>query len=110
MRDYDVNKYERPSVTTDVVIFGIVDETLKVLLIKRKSWPFEGMWAIPGGFVRIADQRGSGCAVEIKCSGTCAEHKRTGRNQMREEGAAGNEFNFLHGYFPPFATGCGAAF
>jgi ADP-ribose pyrophosphatase YjhB (NUDIX family) len=24
---------------------------LKELLIKRKSWPFEGMWAIPGGFV-----------------------------------------------------------
>ena len=50
---YDVTKYERPSVTVDVVIFTILDEQLKVLLIKRKAWPFAGMWAIPGGFVNI---------------------------------------------------------
>ena len=49
---YDVTKYERPSVTVDVVIFSILDEDLKVLLIKRKAWPYEGMWAIPGGFVK----------------------------------------------------------
>ena len=50
---YDVTKYERPSVTVDVVIFSILDEELKVLLIKRKIWPYEGMWAIPGGFVKM---------------------------------------------------------
>ncbi len=50
---YDVTQYERPSVTVDVVIFSILDEQLKVLLIKRKIWPFEGMWAIPGGFVKM---------------------------------------------------------
>jgi len=50
---YDVTKYERPSVTVDVVIFSILDEELKVLLIKRKVWPYEGMWAIPGGFVKM---------------------------------------------------------
>ena len=48
---YDASKYERPSVTVDVVIFSILDEMLKVLLIKRKGWPHDGMWAIPGGFV-----------------------------------------------------------
>ncbi|MBN1218532.1 MAG: NUDIX hydrolase [Anaerolineae bacterium] len=50
---YDASKYEHPSVTVDVVIFSIPDEQLKVLLIKRKAWPYEGMWAIPGGFVKI---------------------------------------------------------
>lgn len=50
---YDVTKYERPSVTVDVVVFTILDEQLKVLLIKRNAWPFVGMWAIPGGFVNI---------------------------------------------------------
>ncbi|MEW5957989.1 MAG: NUDIX domain-containing protein [Chloroflexota bacterium] len=50
---YDVTKYDRPSVTVDVVIFTILDDQLKVLLIKRKGWPFEGMWAIPGGFVKM---------------------------------------------------------
>lgn len=53
MTTYDVTQYERPSVTVDVVIFTILDDMLKVLLIKRKSWPFEGMWAIPGGFVKM---------------------------------------------------------
>lgn len=52
-QSYDANQYERPSVTTDVVIFSILDEMLKVLLIKRKAWPFEDMWAIPGGFVHM---------------------------------------------------------
>lgn len=50
---YDATKYNRPSVTVDVVIFTILDDTLKVLLIKRKAWPYEGMWAIPGGFIKI---------------------------------------------------------
>src|SRR5512138_3796595 len=50
---YDITQYERPSVTVDVVIFSILDEELKVLLIKRKLWPCEGMWAIPGGFVKM---------------------------------------------------------
>jgi 8-oxo-dGTP diphosphatase len=50
---YDVSRYDRPSVTVDVVIFSILEEQLKVLLIKRKAWPCEGMWAIPGGFVQM---------------------------------------------------------
>jgi 8-oxo-dGTP diphosphatase len=50
---YDPTQYERPSVTVDVVIFSILDEQLKVLLVKRKAWPHEGMWAIPGGFVQM---------------------------------------------------------
>jgi len=54
-KTYDVTKYEPPSVTVDVVIFSILDDELKVLLIKRKSWPHEGMWAIPGGFVELEE-------------------------------------------------------
>ena len=50
---YDATQYERPSVTVDVVIFTILEQMLKVLLIKRKAWPHEGMWAIPGGFVNM---------------------------------------------------------
>lgn len=50
---YDASHYERPSVTVDVVIFTILDSQLKVLLVKRKNWPYAGMWAIPGGFVGI---------------------------------------------------------
>jgi 8-oxo-dGTP diphosphatase len=52
---YDASNYERPSVTADGVIFSILDDMLKVLLIKRKGWPYEGMWAIPGGFVGMEE-------------------------------------------------------
>src|SRR5579859_2864618 len=50
---YDASKYERPSVTVDVVMMSLRQRDLQVLLIKRRSWPYEGMWAIPGGFVNI---------------------------------------------------------
>jgi len=52
---YDPTKYERPSVTVDVVIFSLVDNDLQVLLVKRKYPPFAGIWAIPGGFVRMEE-------------------------------------------------------
>ncbi len=42
---------EHPSVTVDVVILTMRTRRLEALLIKRKHWPFEGLWAIPGGFV-----------------------------------------------------------
>lgn len=48
---YDPNRFERPSVTVDVVILTMRKRRLEALLIKRKRWPFEGLWAIPGGFV-----------------------------------------------------------
>jgi 8-oxo-dGTP diphosphatase len=46
---------DRPSVTVDVVIFSLVADDLKVLLIKRKYAPYKDVWAIPGGFVRIEE-------------------------------------------------------
>lgn len=44
-------EYPHPAVTTDIVIFTIRDEQLKLLLIKRGGAPFKGKWALPGGFV-----------------------------------------------------------
>lgn len=44
--------FPRHAVTVDLVIFTIAEDDLKVLLIQRGEPPFEGMWALPGGFVR----------------------------------------------------------
>ena len=46
-------EHPRPSLTVDCVVFGIDDENLKVLLIQRGLQPFQGQWALPGGFVRM---------------------------------------------------------
>ncbi|MBV9850298.1 MAG: NUDIX hydrolase [Armatimonadetes bacterium] len=50
---YDPSRYDRPSVTADIVIFTLRAKQLQVLLIQRKGWPFAGHWAIPGGFVQM---------------------------------------------------------
>lgn len=50
---YDSSRYERPSVTVDVVIFTLLNRELHVLLVQRRRWPYEGYWAIPGGFIEM---------------------------------------------------------
>ena len=52
--DYKLSDYERPSVTADILIFsqkGDAEDALRLLLIRRKHDPFEGCFALPGGFV-----------------------------------------------------------
>jgi 8-oxo-dGTP diphosphatase len=71
---YDVTQYERPSVTVDVVIFSILDDELKVLLVKRKLWPYEGMWAIPGGFVKMDESLEAGAYRELAEETGVTEH------------------------------------
>ena len=56
---YDVG-FERPLTTVDVVIFGVLQDTLQVLLVKREAAagePYPGAWALPGGFVDVDRDR-----------------------------------------------------
>ena len=43
--------YPHPAVTVDLVVVRDGEFGSEVLLIKRKSEPYKGKWAIPGGFV-----------------------------------------------------------
>lgn len=52
--------FPRPFATVDVVIFTVLDDQLKVLLVQRPSTgaetgaePYPGRWALPGGFVDV---------------------------------------------------------
>ncbi|MDZ7621250.1 MAG: NUDIX domain-containing protein [Candidatus Competibacteraceae bacterium] len=42
---------EKPSFTVHLAIFTVRDERLHVLLVKRAEPPFQGCWALPGGFL-----------------------------------------------------------
>ena len=46
-------QYPRPAVTVDAVVFKNIASNLQVLLIKRKHEPFQGKWALPGGFINM---------------------------------------------------------
>lgn len=46
-------EYPRGALTVDCVVFGLDEDELKILLIQRALPPFEGKWALPGGFVHV---------------------------------------------------------
>jgi 8-oxo-dGTP diphosphatase len=42
-------------VAVDAVVFTVLDDQLKILLIKRKFEPFKESYALPGGFVHVQE-------------------------------------------------------
>ena len=58
--------YRRPSVTVDVVLLAREGAHWHVLLIRRKHPPFEGCWALPGGFVEPFEQLESAARRELQ--------------------------------------------
>lgn len=74
-----LGKYPKPSVTADIVaVRPALGElrgdqwrenpkfALEVLLIKRGQWPYEGCWALPGGFIRPSESVEEGARRELK--------------------------------------------
>lgn len=47
--------HPRPAVTVDMVLFAFLENQLQVLLVQRGVAPFEGQWALPGGFVGVEE-------------------------------------------------------
>jgi 8-oxo-dGTP diphosphatase len=52
----ELSGLERPFVAVDVLVFTIMGSRLDILLVKRKTQPFKGMMALPGGFVGIKEE------------------------------------------------------
>ncbi len=56
-------KPETPYLTVDAVI---LTPDKKVILVKRKNPPFQGMWALPGGFVEYGEKVEEALLREIR--------------------------------------------
>jgi len=74
---YDPGKYDRPSVTVDMLIFTVADEerenyrklpkkVLQLLMVKRGDHPYIGQWALPGGFIRMDESLDEAALRELK--------------------------------------------
>ncbi|MDX2432333.1 MAG: NUDIX hydrolase [Bacteroides sp.] len=47
-------EYPRPALTSDIAVLRL-EGLPEILLVERKDPPFEGMWALPGGFMEIEE-------------------------------------------------------
>jgi 8-oxo-dGTP diphosphatase len=83
--DYDPSQFPAFAVTVDVVILTMSDSRLHVLLVRRGVPPFEGMWAIPGGFKRPTETLDEAAEREL-----VEETGVEGRSVLRQFGAYGD--------------------
>lgn len=65
-------KYPHPAITADCVVFRFDNNDLKILLIERKSDPYAGCWAFPGGFMDM-DETIEAAAKRELMEETCLE-------------------------------------
>ena len=59
-------KYPRLALTVDIIVFLKEKEEVKILLIQRGRYPFEGKWALPGGFVDMDETIENTAIRELK--------------------------------------------
>ncbi len=69
-----MTSYPKPSVTVDIVLLTIIDERLKILLVKRRIEPFKDNWALPGGFVGIDEDLKDAAKRELEEETGVSEH------------------------------------
>lgn len=60
-----IYEYPRPAVTVDAIVVSERKSEMVILLIMRKFAPFEGKWALPGGFVNIDETLHDACKREL---------------------------------------------
>lgn len=95
LEGYRPGAFPRPSVTVDLVIFTVRDRVLSTLLVRRGEHPFKGRWALPGGFVRVSDDRlDQGESLDDAAHRELAEEtgldaERAGKVRLEQVGAFG---------------------
>lgn len=83
---YDPSAYPPFAVTVDIVLMTVVDSELRVLLIRRGKEPYEGAWALPGGFVDPEEDLADAAVREL-LEETGVRHNKS---RLQQLGAYGN--------------------
>ena len=84
-KTYDPYAFPPFAVTVDVVVLTMSEGRLHVLLVRRGVPPFEGMWAIPGGFKRAEESLDEAAQREL-----LEETGVDGASLLRQFGAYGD--------------------
>ncbi|MEU1605486.1 NUDIX domain-containing protein [Micromonospora matsumotoense] len=74
---YDPSAYPSTAITVDVVALTIREGALHLLLIRRGQPPYQGHWALPGGFVQPDEDLTTGARREL------AEETGLGGDRLR---------------------------
>ncbi len=94
LEQYDISRYKRPSLATDMAIFSVMEaaeaenfrklpkKSLRILLVCRGAYPYKGSWALPGGFCRPEE-----------------DVSETARRELLEETGVQNAYLSLFGSF-----------
>ncbi|AXK33391.1 NUDIX domain-containing protein [Streptomyces armeniacus] len=62
---YDPSAYPPFAVTVDLVVLTVRRHALCALAVRRGEPPYQGRWALPGGFVKADEDLGSAAAREL---------------------------------------------
>lgn len=63
---YDPSAYPPFAVTVDLVVLTVRRHALCALAVRRGEPPYQGQWALPGGFVEVDEGLGAAAARELK--------------------------------------------
>ena len=80
--------YPHPAVTVDVAAFCVDRARLRLLLVRRGRPPFEGRWALPGGFIDIDEELEAAARREFSEETGLVAH---GLEQMHTFGTVGRD-------------------
>jgi 8-oxo-dGTP diphosphatase len=92
LASYDPSGFPRVGVTVDVVLLTVRQGRFSVLLVRRARHPERGRWALPGGFVEVAEDLDDAALRELaEETGVSALPASMHLEQLRTYGVPGRD-------------------